>query len=229
MSFKGDLTKYRSLENSVFMYSSVSNHADNRVLDCAKEADKVSNDSITLMDGIRGDVMKARFVITMVALLLALLSGCKSERPDPVETNVEASLTRPPANGAAIITHITEENDYRQWPLYPDKGVLYPGKHPHGSLLITYVSPKTLLALESKQGRLPDGTIIVKENYNLQNKLQATTVMYRLDGYNPEDGDWFWLKYAPDQTILEEGKLEGCIKCHQAVKSNDWIFSGKVK
>lgn len=173
--------------------------------------------------------MKARFAIAMITLLLALLSGCKNERLDPAETKPEASLARPPANGTAIIEYITEGNDYRQWPLFPNKDALYPGKHPHGSLLITYVSPKTMFALQGKQARLPDGTIIVKENYTLQKKLKATTVMYRLDGYNPEAGDWFWLKYAPDQTILEEGKVEGCIKCHQTVKDNDWIFSGRVK
>lgn len=173
--------------------------------------------------------MKVQFIISMVSLLLALPSGCNNERLEQKETKVEISFARPSSSGIALIKHITEEYDYRQWPFYPGKEALYEGKHPRGSLLITYVSPQTLIALQSKQGPLPDGAIIVKENYNLQKKLQETTVMYRLSGYNPEGGDWFWLKYAPDQTILEEGKIEGCIKCHEKTKNNDWIFSGRVK
>ena len=65
-----------------------------------------------------------------------------------------------------------------------------------------------------------------KKTITYKNKLQTITVMYRLDGYNPEDGDWFWLKYVPEQTILEEGKVEGCMKCHQTVKDSEWIFRG---
>lgn len=170
--------------------------------------------------------MMARFTTGMVALILVFLSGCKNKPLDPITSDAER---RPAANATAIIEYITRVDDYRKWPFYPETGVLYPGKHPKGSLLITYVSPMTLHALQNKPGRLPDHTIIIKENYNLEKKLQTTTVMYRLVGYNPEFGDWFWLKYTPDQTILEEGKVVGCIKCHQAVKNNDWIFSGKVK
>ncbi len=173
--------------------------------------------------------MKTRYAITTVGLLLALLWGCKKECLEQTGSNLEASYALPPASATELIRYITEEYDYRQWPLYPGKEALYAGEAPHGSLLITYVSPQTLIAIQNKQGQLPDGTIIVKENYNQQKKLQATTVMYRLNGYNPEAGDWFWLKYAPDQTILEEGKGEGCVKCHEIAKNNDYILSGKVK
>lgn len=172
--------------------------------------------------------MRTRTAVWMVALLLTLQPGCKKDRVEPAETKIEASAAHPEANAASVVDYLVATSDYRQWPFYPDKGVLYPGKHPHGALLITYVSPETLIALQKKQSRLPNGSIIVKENYDLQKKLQTTTVMYRLDGYNPEGGDWFWLKYAPDQTILEEGKAEDCIKCHRVVKDNDWIFSGPV-
>jgi hypothetical protein len=164
----------------------------------------------------------------MVALLLMFQPGCKKEHPGQTDIDLKTSVERPQANGVSVIAYITEMKDYRQWPFFPNKGTLYPGKHPHGSLLVTYVSPETLIALQNNEARLPDGTIIVKENYNLQKKLQTTTVMYRIDGYNPENGDWFWLEYTPDQTVLKEGKAEGCINCHRAVKSNDWIFSGPV-
>lgn len=53
--------------------------------------------------------------------------------------------------------------------------------------------------------------------------------MYKKDAYNPTQGDWFWLKYAPDGTIEKEGKVGGCINCHQSARDNDWIFTGPIK
>jgi hypothetical protein len=86
-----------------------------------------------------------------------------------------------------------------------------------------------LKALRNRTGRLPDGAILIKENYNRQKKLLSTTVMYRLEGYNPAAGDWFWLKISPNRLILEEGRVKECIECHRAVQNNDWIFSDSVE
>ena len=59
--------------------------------------------------------------------------------------------------------------------------------------------------------------------------LGAVTVMYRVKGYDPEAGDWFWAKYKADGSIEKEGKVAGCIGCHTASIGNDWIFTGPVK
>jgi hypothetical protein len=156
--------------------------------------------------------------------------GCRGgndeDRNDPTPKE-SASLPLPA--GQALLDYLTLNNDYHQWPLFPGKTALYPGQHPHGALLTTYVSVPTLKALENKTGQLPDGAILVKENYSPQKQLAAVTVMYRRAGYNPASGDWFWLKFTPDGTILAEGKIEGCINCHRAVTGNDWIFTGPVK
>jgi hypothetical protein len=174
--------------------------------------------------------MKSHVARIVITLLLIFLPGCKQNGvPEPTPPAMDEGLALPPANGQSLQLYITQNNDYRQWPLFPGKDVLHPGKHPHGSLLITYVSPTTSKALEDTDGPLPDGAIIVKENYDRDKKLQTTTVMYRKAGYNPAAGDWFWLKYDRDQTILEEGKVDACIRCHRGVKNNDWIFSGPVQ
>ena len=73
---------------------------------------------------------------------------------------------------------------------------------------------------------MPEGAIIVKENYGKDQKtLMAITPMYRVKGYNPEGGDWFWGKYGPDGKIMASGKPKGCIQCHAAKKDNDWLFT----
>lgn len=160
---------------------------------------------------------------------LILLNGCEKQSQTPPEPTAPKAAALPDTDGRTLIEFITVTRDYTQWPMFPGKEALYPGQHPHGAFLTTYVSSDVLAALQDKVGTLPDGAIIVKENYSPEKELAAVTVMYRQAGYNPAAGDWYWLKYAPDKTVLAEGKVDGCINCHRAVKSNDWVFTGSLK
>ena len=135
----------------------------------------------------------------------------------------------PPAKGQAVYDYITKTSPYQDWALFPGKDKLYKGKHPHGALLTTYVNDVALNGINNKIGTLTDGAIIVKENYMPDKILGAVTVMYRVKGYDPEAGDWFWAKYKADGSIEKEGKVAGCIGCHTASIGNDWIFTGPVK
>ena len=134
----------------------------------------------------------------------------------------------PAATGQDVVSYLNKVN-YQSWQLWPGKTKLYEGLHPHGSLLTTYVSNGAYQAVVGKAGSIPSGDFVVKENYTADKKLAAVTVMYKQTGYNAEGGDWFWLKYASDGTIQKEGKVGGCIGCHAAVKSNDWLFIGPLK
>lgn len=138
-------------------------------------------------------------------------------------------MGNPAAEGKAVWDYIHQADPYQQWPLFPGKDKLYTGRHPHGAFLTTYVSPGARDAIAKKTGMLPNGSFVVKENYTPEKKLAAVTVMYRVKGYDSEAGDWYWAKYAPDGKVLKDGKVKGCIQCHQAVISNDWIFTGPVK
>lgn len=71
---------------------------------------------------------------------------------------------------------------------------------------------------------MPDGAIIVKENYGPdQQKLVAVTPMYKVEGYNPDAGNWFWAKYAPDGSVQAAGKVDSCIECHKT--ADDYRFT----
>jgi hypothetical protein len=59
--------------------------------------------------------------------------------------------------------------------------------------------------------------------------LAAVTVMYKKAGYNPEAGDFFWLKYTPDGNIEAEGKAPMCIACHRAAQGGDFLFTNDKK
>jgi hypothetical protein len=87
------------------------------------------------------------------------------------------------------------------------------------SMLILFA----LTALKEKKP-MPDGAIIVKENYGEnKEKLMAVTPMYKKKGYNPDAGDWFWAKYGPKGKVMTAGKVEGCINCHRA--QENWLFT----
>ena len=136
---------------------------------------------------------------------------------------------KPKPEGKSFIEYLNKVKYQENWQFFPGKGKLYEGRHPHGAFLTTYVNDKALKALQDRAGMLPDGAIVVKENYSPEKKLMAVTAMYRVKEYNADAGDWFWIKYAPDGAIQAEGKAEGCIKCHGSVIMNDWIFTGPVK
>ena len=134
----------------------------------------------------------------------------------------------PEANGVSVWNYITVLKPYTRWPRWPDKGKFYEGKHPHGALLTTYVSRDAKKIIKKKRGKFANGAFIVKENYTPDKTLGAVTVMYKVDGYNPEAGDWFWVKYKPDGVVEKEGKVDGCINCHRDRSGNDWVFTGDV-
>lgn len=130
----------------------------------------------------------------------------------------------PEPKGPEFWKYIVEENPYRTWNFFPGKEGLYRGTSPHGAFLKVYVNDLAYrAALEGKP--MPYGAIIVKENYAEDKKtLMAVTPMYRVKGFNPDGGDWFWAKYGPNGEIMAAGRMEGCIKCHGVHRNADWRF-----
>ena len=96
-------------------------------------------------------------------------------------------------------------------------------------LLTTYLNPAAYEALTGKKGSMPDGAIILKENYTPEGELAATTVMYKKSGYDPGHNNWFWLKSLADGTIEKEGMVEGCLTCHGDVSNNDYVWTGPLE
>ncbi len=117
----------------------------------------------------------------------------------------------------------------------------YTGQHPHGAIL------DTLDAKVTVQGK--SNVVIIKRNYggpevskakvanNPAKYLKAVTVMYKRDGFDPEDKDWFWVKYKPNGDLhtnskgmklagkVAKGKPKGCIACHTAAPGGDMVFN----
>ncbi|MFP3941324.1 MAG: cytochrome P460 family protein [Thermoanaerobaculia bacterium] len=139
---------------------------------------------------------------------------------------VHAAQDGPP-DAQALWQHL-EEEDYQSWPSYagaPDD--LYEGQRPHGALLRTYANGPAA----ANPDDLPEGSIVVKENYTPQRELAAITVMQKSSGYDPANQDWFWVKYDPDGSVAQEngtelaGKVQSCIGCHASAAGDDYVYT----
>ena len=117
----------------------------------------------------------------------------------------------------------------------------YTGQHPHGAILDTIEVPVTVLGNRD--------VAIIKRNYggegvtrdrvynDPKRYLKAITVMYKRNGYDSDNNDWFWAKYLPDGSLdsnpagarlagrVAKGMTGGCIACHKAAPGGDMVFN----
>ncbi len=130
----------------------------------------------------------------------------------------------PPPEGKAFLHYITEVSPYQGWGFWPGHTEMKEGKSPHGAYVKIMANPIALKAVREGKDKMPPGSMIMKENFNKKKELVALTPMYRVEGYNPDGGDWYWAKMGPDGKVMAEGKIKGCIDCHARVKKRDWVF-----
>ena len=118
----------------------------------------------------------------------------------------------------------------------------YKGAAPHGMILDLFELKMTINGHE--------GELIVKRNYggngltemdvinDPAKYLQAVTVMFKREaGYDPENQNWFYVKYDAEGALLKnpkgvplagriaKGMSTGCIACHTAAPGGDYVFN----
>lgn len=154
--------------------------------------------------------MKTRWILAAVAVLMFIGIGV-----------VNAMMPEP--NPDKLWRFITHESAYDTWGFWGDHEGLQSGSAPHGSYHKVYVNKRGLYSMKAP---VQYGTLIVKENYGdeMGNDLKAVTVMYKVKGYNPEAGDWYWVKYSPKGVAEKYGRPQGCINCHASLADNDYIM-----
>lgn len=127
----------------------------------------------------------------------------------------------PNTSPESLWQHITKTSPYTSWGFWPDHQGLQEGNAPHAPLHKVFVNE---LGLQSSHAPAAFGTIVVKENIGRDNELKALTVMYKVKGFNPDAGDWYWVKYDTDGNAAKSGKPKGCISCHSGADDNDYIL-----
>jgi hypothetical protein len=174
------------------------------------------------------EVVMKKTVLYLLAAALVLCTGYAAFAIHEVIPS-ETVIPEPGADAEKINYYIIKYKPYTTWQLWPDKGRLYPATQPHGAFLTTFVNGEAYASIRDKKGGMADGSMIAKESYDADKKFLNLLVMYKIKGYNPTAGDWFFAKYAPDGKVLAAGRVEGCITCHAKKKDNDFLFTGPMK
>jgi cytochrome c553 len=166
----------------------------------------------------------------LIVAAFAMVNGSQSSRV------VAQGLELPEANGQAVVDYILTENPYQEWGSWtPDRwtdfGDYLQSGEPHGNTVRIFVNDvaRDAIAAEDFDGTLPPGSLIVKENYmgapEEPGDLAALTVMYKVEDFNPDANDWFWLKAPGDGSAVDaEGAVEGCINCHGQEGNADYLL-----
>ncbi len=163
--------------------------------------------------------MKKIFILMFISQLFLLFqcNNTVTEIKYPPLTKDEISAER-------VWQRVTEEYDYKQFPEWPGNEGIQPGQTPHGRFHQIYINPILYNALPIEDRIAPNGSIIFKENLNIDEELVAITAMVKVEGFAPETNDWYWIKYTVDGETVAEGNVDGCISCHVGVKYNDYVI-----
>ena len=159
-----------------------------------------------------------RYALLCAGLFLVLL-GCQKEKEPLLPPLSKGEIT-----GDRLWKRVTVDTDYDIYTHWPGQDGMRPGQSPHGKFHEVYINATLARSLPNAARLAPDGSLIVKENFNAEKKLTNITVMAKVKVFNPEDGDWFWARYEPNGKVIEAGEVETCYKCHEGVKDNDYVI-----
>lgn len=158
--------------------------------------------------------------IYLISLCTLLFISCDKKGEEP---RLEP-LTSQEISGTRLWERISQDSSYKDYSEISGHEGIRPGQSPHGAWHRVYVNRDFTEALPVSDGTVPYGTIIIKENFTASKELDKLTVMAKVEGYSPENNDWFWAAVSPAGDILAEGTPGGCISCHSGRKDNDYII-----
>lgn len=117
-----------------------------------------------------------------------------------------------------------EMQNYRSWNLIPGSKAKVAGAGPHGDFITSYGNDIAQKAISSNAGSMPDGAIIVKDNFTKEKEYRSTVVMKKVDG------KWFWGLLKPYGQARQAGygeegeRMDTCGKCHLGAKRDGVYF-----
>jgi hypothetical protein len=119
---------------------------------------------------------------------------------------------------------------------------IMPGKSPHGAFVRMYYSIVTIdgqaYHVVNKDNYGGEGVTLEMVKENPATYLVALTPMVQREhGYDPDNNDWFWVKFNDDGSIgttpdgkaiagrFAKGMPMGCISCHANAGGGDYLFA----
>lgn len=170
-------------------------------------------------------------ITSLLALVTAAATGCDTVSPPEIPGEIipdeveEALGTLPEPEASSVLDFLERENFRESWALFPGTEPRMPGADPHGTTLTTYVNETARDSIEAGEVPLAYDSILVKDNFSGEGNVVSTTMMFRSEGFNPEAGDWFWMKWQPDQTIDAAGMLGTCQNCHEMAPGESYVLT----
>jgi hypothetical protein len=185
----------------------------------------------------------ARWNLLLGLTLVLLVAACGQQKSDQGGDAAEPAASEEAAAASGNNGDMNEDvahaeelwqeiKDYESWPEPDGLEGWQEGESPHGAVLRYRVNNA------ARQDLGADGAVIVKANYSAQSDdaLESLTVMEKREGYDPETGNWFYVKYSPGGAVAEnpqgmklaglvgKGTDTGCIACHARAGGDDHVF-----
>lgn len=157
-------------------------------------------------------------ILFLAPALIMIFFSCRKETP------VYPPLAMDEISGDRLWQRIAHEENYHDYPEWPGLEGLQRGQSPHGRYHEIYIHSLLRNALPIADRTAPDGSVIVKENFDADKVKTGYTVMAKVKGYDPEHADWFWASFDAAGKTLAAGKLGMCIDCHTGKKDNDYVI-----
>lgn len=101
--------------------------------------------------------------------------------------------------------------DYKSWKTPPGWEGFWQSAGHDAEYVKYYANPTAMASFDNPK----PGAIIVKEQYNDDKQLKNMTVMKKIDGYDPENKDWYWAIASKSGEVSNGGAMSACISCHQ--------------
>ena len=154
--------------------------------------------------------MKASNLLILILLLVSFVYvGCSSgeqksegpieevvEKTEEMHQEMEQKLEKaaPRKLAAELWGQIHTEQYKEHWKIMPGQKAFTEAGD--GKLTTTYVNNIALNAIQ-KGEVLPEGSILVTENYDLEKTLESIKVQSRIPGFDESKDDWFNVTYNP--------------------------------
>ena len=150
-------------------------------------------------------------------LFLFGLAGCNDKTGGDSGDSVDPDSTLAAELWEAI-------SGYSLWAQHPDfQGIQESVDGTHGAYVqVWYDSSAEEAILAGTE--IPDGGILVKQGYADAegSELGNLTVMWKVEGYDPDNADWFWARYTPDTgEVTLAGAVSACSDCHKSQDVDD--------
>ncbi|MCG8374915.1 MAG: cytochrome P460 family protein [Chlorobiales bacterium] len=154
--------------------------------------------------------MRLKLFFMVLVAGICVLTGCPAQENTTKEETETAAKETPDFEQMAIDLWNEEFSHFGYWELIPGTAKHQESKgNPHGHYGSIYGNDITMDAINQQFEVMPDGAILLRENFNEEMEQLKITVMRKTEE------KWFWAVYDFDGSVQTAGDLRKCQECHR--------------